>query len=93
MTKISAAETTEAVECKPADYQTESINSYEIRKVGYGSVPPTRVVVFDNGELNGEVYFEVDPDHLDYMIATTTTTATATATVVVASAIAAVFAL
>jgi len=56
-----------------AHIHKESIDSYEIRKVGYGSVPPARVVVFDNGELNGEVYFEVDPDHLDYMIAATST--------------------
>jgi len=72
--KISA----ETVECKPTEYQ-ESIDSYEIRKVGYGSVPAAQMVVFDNGELNGEVYFEVDPNHFDYntiVDATTTTTTT-----------------
>jgi len=67
----------ETVECKPTEYQKESIDSYEIRKVGYGSVPAAQMVVFDNGELNGQVYFEVDPNHWDYntiVDATTTTT-------------------
>jgi len=51
------------VTCDPISYQKESIDSYEIRKVGYGDVPPVKIISLDEG-LVGQVYVEVNPERL-----------------------------
>jgi len=55
--------TVPTVTCDPISYQKESIDSYEIRKVGYGDVPPVKIISLDEG-LVGQVYVEVNPERL-----------------------------
>jgi len=53
----------QTVACEPIGYQTDSIDLFEIRKVGKGSVPLAKI--FGLESLTGQVYIEVEPDQLD----------------------------
>jgi len=47
--------------CEPDSYQTESIDQYEVRKVGTGNAPPAEVFGLEDEGLYGDVYVEIDP--------------------------------